>query len=221
MNDKTQIDLMLTVVENPIRRRIIKRLSQDPSYPLEIAKELGIGQQLVTTHLAMMERDGFVASSMETSPLGPKRRLYFLKQSAYLTVSFGPHLYTERFFTFENLPSKLSENALTLLDRIAKIQQSKASGGIVPLSNLVADIDGKLTELEDEKTVLLYIRNLAMKQASDVLDTQEKTHDEKRVLHFILDERSKDIESISKNLNLRESAIRSILEKIKKELPNI
>jgi predicted transcriptional regulator len=39
--DQDQVNAMLKIVENPIRRKIIKRLSQEPSYALELAKEIG------------------------------------------------------------------------------------------------------------------------------------------------------------------------------------
>jgi predicted transcriptional regulator len=217
--DQDQVNAMLKIVENPIRRKIIKRLSQEPSYALELAKEIGEAQQLVTTHLALMERDGFVKSTVETSPIGPKRRLYALEQSAHLTVSFGPHLYNEQFLTFGKLPSKLSNEAASFLGRISKIQQNKNPQRIERLSNLLGDIDEKLGQIEEEKMVLLCIRNLTMQKACEELDIQEKTHNEKRVLHFILDERSTNIEEIAMALNLQESVIRVILEKIKRDIP--
>ena len=46
---------MLGTVENPIRRRIIARLSQKPNYQLQLSKELDISQQLVAKHLGSME----------------------------------------------------------------------------------------------------------------------------------------------------------------------
>jgi len=125
MPEPSQVDFILKIVENPIRRKIIKRLSQEPTYALELAKEIREAQQLVTAHLALMERDGFVDSNLEASPVGPKRKLYFLKQSAYLTVSFGPHLYNEQLLTLEALPSELSKDAVKFLDRITKIKQDK------------------------------------------------------------------------------------------------
>jgi len=223
MNGKsqTEIDTLLTMVENPVRRKIIRRLSQEASYPLEIAKEIGVGQQLVTTHLALMERDGLVQSNLESSPLGPNRRLYFLKQSAYLSVSFGPHLYNEKYFTFEALPNKLSKDAIDFLGRIDEIRGKKISNSIVPLAALIADIDKKIASLEDEKAVLLYIRSLAMKNANTAMHLGKATHDERRILHFILDEQTKSIDAIAQALNLRESTVREILAKLKQEQPNL
>lgn len=218
MSHNERINLLLSLVENPVRRKIIKRLSQEPSYALELAKEIGVGQQLVTSHLSKMEQEGLVTSNVESSPYGPNRKLYFLKTSSYLTVSFGPHLYHEQFFTFEDLPSSISSDAKNLLSRASKIEASNECK-IAPFAKLIADIDRTLDQLEDEKKVLLYIRNLTMKQACKELDVLEKSHDEKRILHFIIDEQKADVEVISNNLNLRESAIREILEKLKKDLP--
>jgi predicted transcriptional regulator len=219
MTEPSKVDSMLKIVENPVRRKIIKRLSQEPTYALELAKEIGEAQQLVTMHLSLMERNGFIGSSITASPFGPKRKLFYLKKSAYLTVSFGPHLYNEQYLTFESLPPTLSKDASEFLDRISAIQQNNKIQKIEPLSNLLSDIDEKLEQVEDEKRVLLCIRNLVMQQASEKLNAQEKTHNEKRVMHFILDERNTNIEEISKALNLQESIIRNILEKIKHDLP--
>ncbi len=59
-----------------------------------------------------------------------------------------------------------------------------------------------------------------MKQASETMDKTEKTHQERRVLHYILDERSQNVEEIATALNLRESVVRSILQSLRKDLPD-
>jgi len=48
---QSDLDAVLGTVENPIRRRIIARLSQEPNYQLQLSKELGLSQQLVAKHL--------------------------------------------------------------------------------------------------------------------------------------------------------------------------
>jgi len=219
LSEKTKLDVLLTIIENPARRKIIRRLSQEPSYPLEIAKEIGIDQQLVVAHLKSMERNGIVKSHMEASPVGPKRRIYFLNQSAYLTVSFSPHLYDEKYFTFETLPDKLSKDANHFLERMEEIKEPKNT--LEPIADLISDIDKKLASLEDEKKALLYIKKLAMKKASKTFEPEKTTSNERRILHFILDEQSNDIEKISKELNLREALVREILTKLKKEYPHL
>jgi ArsR family transcriptional regulator len=219
MCKQTQINSMLKIVENPIRRKIIKRLSQEPSYPLELSKEIGEAQQLVTSHLGILEKGGIVGSSIETSPSGPNRKIYFLKKSAAIGLSFGPNLFTEQFLNFDVLPSDLSGQATDFIKRISEIEKITRTSKIEPFSCLLQDIDEKIDGLDGERAVLLFIRNLAMKHVTEDLKNQQKNHDERRILHYILDERSKDIESISTALNLQESIVRIILEKVKNDVP--
>jgi ArsR family transcriptional regulator len=220
MTEPTQIDSVLSIVENPVRRKIIKRLSQEPSYPLEISKELGCGQQLVAAHLDIMERDGFVGSLKETSPVGPSRKTYFLKKSVYLSVGFGTHLYNEQVLSFDTIPNDISKDAAKFISKIKTIQSTEPTS-MASISSLIAEIDTGLDNLEAEKAVLLYIRNLAMQQVSETIGKTEKTQDEKRVLHYVLDERNKNIENMAATLNLRESVIRNILQSLRKEFPEI
>ena len=92
---------------------------------------------------------------------------------------------------------------------------------IISFSDLISDIDSRLNDVEAEKAVLLYIRNLAMKHASETMGITEKTHEERRVLHYVLDERSQNVEAIAAALNLRESVVRGILHSMKEELPEM
>ena len=57
-DDDVGIDSVLLTVENPVRRKIIRQLSKEPSYQLRISKELGFSQQLVAKHLDAMEDTG-------------------------------------------------------------------------------------------------------------------------------------------------------------------
>lgn len=218
MVEHPQIDSILAVIENPIRRKIIKRLSQEPTYPLELAKEIGEAQQLVTSHLAILEKMGIVSSSKGASPLGPNRKIFFLKKSTSLSLSFGPHLFNQQCINFETLPPDLSNQATKFIKRLTEIQNTNQHK-IEPFSHLIKDIDKKLNDLEAEKNVLLFIRNQVMKNATKNLKGQEKTHDERRLLHHILDQKSTDIESISQALNLKESIVRAMLEKLQQDIP--
>jgi predicted transcriptional regulator len=78
---RSELDAVLGTVENPIRRRIISKISEEPNYQLQLSKELKISQQLVAKHLVTMERAGLVSSVSQDSPRGPQRKEYLLKNS--------------------------------------------------------------------------------------------------------------------------------------------
>jgi predicted transcriptional regulator len=55
-----------------------------------------------------------------------------------------------------------------------------------------------------------------MKEASRTIDKAEKQTDRKRVLHYVLDQHNRDVDSISRTLNIREADVRKIVTDLKK-----
>lgn len=161
--EKPSLDCLLELLENPVRRRIVRLLSQEPSYPLQLSKELGLSQQLVAKHLEIMEKTGIVSSTMNPSPNGPERRLYLLKNSVSISLDFAPNLFNEKLVFFDGLSEKdLSQPATKFMGRLEGIiQDPKQDGSVSSYGNLLSDLDMKIGKLDDERTVLIYIRNLA------------------------------------------------------------
>jgi predicted transcriptional regulator len=222
MKDKLELDALLLQIGNPIRRKIIKRLSQESSYPLELSKEMGLGQQLIASHLSEMEKKGIVTSSIKKSPSGPNRRVYILKKNVSIKVDFGPHLYNEKTVPLDILDQHALKDATTLIRRIGEIQRnSEDIDKLTAFATILTEIDHRLQNLEEEQVALLNIRNQIMDKVEQELSVTQRTLVEKRVFYHILDEHSKDIEEISKSLNLRESEIRRILEEFKNEIENL
>ncbi len=209
----------MAILENSVRRRIIKYLSQEPGYPLQMAKELGLGQQLIAKHLNIMEAAGVVTSAMKASPCGPKRKTYLLSKSVSVAVDVAPHHYSARVSSFnEPQIEKKASETYPLMRKVKDIQRSQRERSIVLFEELLAEIDSRLERLENERSVLLYIRNHVMMEAQKIIENMEKTKHTKRILHYILDGHSRDVDNISKNLNLRESETRQILAELKKDL---
>lgn len=89
--DHWDIDEMFTVLENPTRRRILRLLSMETHYPLQIAHELGISPQAVGKHLKVLEDHGLIRAREEPSERGgPPRKSYFPTQRISMRVDMGP-----------------------------------------------------------------------------------------------------------------------------------
>ena len=218
---ENELDQVLMAFWNPTRRRIIKRLSQEPSYPSQLSRELGMGQALVAKHLESLEEVGVVKSSMEKSPCGPKRREYLLSKSMSVTVDFAPHFFNARVLSFSTLPESggLSSHVSSLMKRMNDLlEDANETGRFSLYSTLLADIDDKLKEVEDERSILLYIRNFAMREVAKLIQNTNRNADEKKVLYHVLDEHNSNVQRISECLNLRESIVRKILSKMKRNL---
>ena len=216
---QAELDAVLGTVENPIRRKIIAKLSHEPNYQLQLSKELGLSQQLVAKHLVTMEGAGLVSTVLEDSPRGPQRKEYLLRKSFSVTIDLAPNLFRARMFSFganpggqegESPPQAPSQtiDALRFPDEASRIK---------PLAQVVAEVDKKLKEMEEERAVLLYLRSLALREAAKASTSLGKA-DRRKVLRYILREQRDGIGDMSASLGLHQQVIGDILEEIEKEL---
>jgi predicted transcriptional regulator len=213
--ESDELDMILQVVENPVRRKIIKRLSQEPAYQLQLSKELGLGQSLVAKHLKIMKDAGMVAVTGEESARGPDRKRYSLARRVTITMDLGPNLFIEKGTAFGARPGKdRSEFAARLRRRVevASVKPDDAKR-VSMLSGILGDIDRRIQEVEDERTELLDVRNQAMGEAARVVSKLEGI-DVRKVLLHVLDEHDSEVQRISEALNIREFSVKSILDEL-------
>jgi ArsR family transcriptional regulator len=218
--EQSELDLMLELLENPVRRKIVERLSQEPSYSLQISKELGLGQQLVSSHLDLMEEAGLVKSSMQESPSGPKRRAFLLRKSVSVTIDVGPHLFNVEMRSFDDTPKgEATPVASSFKEEIEQIlQHPDGKKRIGEFVKFFSDIDKKIDEFENARTALLNVRNFAMQRVSAILSQSTRTPEERRVLYHIMSEDDKTIENLSETMNVREAVVREMLKELQKSL---
>ncbi len=213
------LDSILLAIENPVRRKIIRRLSRQPSYQLQISRELGFSQQLVAKHLDAMEGTGLVSSLMEDSPHGPRRREYLLNKSISLSIDFAPNLFRARLFSFESPEKEMSSGSNDLFRSLTDIaQRPEESGNMRPLGSLISEIDKRLANIQDERSVLLYVRHLAMTEVARAISGMPMTWDEKKALYQLISERDTSVEGISRTLKLREEWVRGVIASLQSNL---
>ena len=64
-------DIILDIIGNNTRRKILATLAQEPMYFNQLAKEISIGQQAILRHMKTLEDIGLIESYAEKSNLGP------------------------------------------------------------------------------------------------------------------------------------------------------
>ena len=216
---QSDLDSILLAVENPARRKIFRRLSEQPGYQLQLSRELGLSQQLVAKHLDSMEDAGFVTSMLETSPRGPKRKEYLLRKSVSITIDFAPSLFRTRVFSFGASPGVVEDSeSYALIARMNDVLRSPDEAArIGPLGEIISDLERKLRLMEEERAVLLYLRNLAMTEAARASGAF-RGRDRRKTLHYLLREQNDNLNRMSTTLGLREQIVGNILVEIEKEL---
>ncbi len=212
---QSELDAVLGTVENPIRRRIIARLSEEPNYQLQLSKELGLSQQLVAKHLVTMEDAGLVSTTPQDSPRGPPRKEYLLTKSFSVTIDLAPNLFRARMFSFGAVPGIHEGDERTQVSGV--LRYPEGASRIRPLTRVVAEVDKKLKEMEEERAVLLYLRSLALREAARIT-TSLPNDDRRKVLRYLMREQGDGIGNISASLGLQKQVVGEILEEIEKEL---
>ena len=94
------------------------------------------------------------------------------------------------------------------------LEKPKRPQRITPFTNIISEIDNKLEALENERAILLYLRNYAMRETSHILEMFQNS-DTRRIIRYALDKHDISIKSISESLNLREAVVRQALLKLK------
>ena len=165
-----------------------------------------------------MEDAGMVASSVEDSPYGPKRRIYTVNRNMSVTLDVSTHFFKTKIVFFDDEPEReeISDTSAFLMDKMDEtLEHQKQQEIITPLTKIISEIDKQLEALESERAILLYIRNFAMKEASHIIEPF-KNSDTRRIIRYALDEHDISVENIAKSLNLREDVVRQALSKLKK-----
>ncbi len=216
---REELDSILVTVENPIRRRILRRLSEERAYQLQLSKELGLSQQLVAKHLDSMEGAGLVTSMLEASPRGPKRKEYLLRKSVSITIDLAPNLFRTKVFSFGTgpVPEQSSESAALVAKMNDVLRYPDDASKIGPLAEVIIEVDRKLVQMEDERAILLYLHSLAIREAAKASSALRRG-DRRKPLQHLLREQSDDIDSMSELLGVQATLVGDILSEIERDL---
>jgi predicted transcriptional regulator len=216
--ERSEFNQIITVLGNHIRRRIIRKLSDGSDYALRMAQELEIGQQLASKHLNVIQDAQLVDISLKKSDRGAKKKMYALNKYYSLRIDFAPNLYNESLISFSH-PNEWIKNSPDLEEIVENLEdqmdESLSIKRINSLNQILFKIDKEIESLDTKRTRLLYLRNLAMKKTSRLLE-KKKRH-ERQIIKYIINNGPTTVANLSKYLNLREEIIRNTLKTLKHE----
>jgi ArsR family transcriptional regulator len=74
IHDIQDANLILDILGNSTRRRILFLLSKEPLYFNQLSKIIGIGQQSILRHMKILEDSGLIETYTQESNLGAPNR---------------------------------------------------------------------------------------------------------------------------------------------------
>ncbi len=190
------LDVLLSMIENPTRRKILGSLVKMPHYPLQLSKELGISQQAVMKNLSILEKNGMVVSYRESSSIGPDRIVYEPSSEFTLIVDMRNGMFSARMI--EPKGERKDVDIEGLKDMRSKVE----------------DIDRELEQLERRYSELMRERESII---ASVISKQEG-YAQKSLAYEILNEPRRSMEELSKDLNARLDVIEEMTDGIERTL---
>ena len=115
-------DVLLDVLGNETRRRILNLISHEPMYFNQLAKEIRTGQQAILRHVKILEDSGLIESYAKKSDLGaPDRKYYRVNSSFNLSISVSNDNFTIRNEDIEEIRYKEADALYKKFDELNSI----------------------------------------------------------------------------------------------------
>jgi ArsR family transcriptional regulator len=207
-------EIILDVLGNDTRRKILAALSQQPMYFNQIAREIDIGQQAILRHLQTLESRGIVETFAEKSDLGaPDRKYYKLSTSFTLTVALS----ADNFSVTSNKISESRQKEYRGYYEKFDLLSKDAGSALLQLQDNLADVEKEISELESRLNDLRALKQLILHRLHEIgIELFEE--DERMILYKIVEGSPKSFSELSVMVDTKESDLRAIMKMMKDKI---
>lgn len=220
------VDVLLDVLGNDTRRRILQLLADEPRYFIQLSKDLRVSQQAVLKHLEILEKYGFITSYEEESSFpAPKRKYFQLNLSCMLEIGITRDAVQ---FMFQDIPrleredqpeekelkgiSKKVNAALEETDPIELLEQS---------DELLKEINATLKQTFETEMSLLRLKQKITKAAHKAIRESFDEELHRHILYSTIgEEKQPNVDELSSMLDTREKEISEALKILRKRMPH-
>lgn len=190
------IDMILNMISNPTRRRILESLTKEPSYPLQLSKEIGVSQQAIMKNLDLLERNGMVIGHQVSSAMGPMKVVY--EPTTEFTVVID--MRRSMFSADVTDESGSEEDVIPITETIDELRSE------------ISRIDKEVEELERQRSALIRKRQNMISWAMSQLDDEGFTSLHKNLMYQMLNNPDVPEADIIRKMSQRTDIERSLHE---------
>ena len=196
------IDMILSMVSNPTRRRILEALVREPCYPLQLSKEIGVSQQAIMKNLDLLEKNGMVISHQVTSSIGPMRAMYAPTSEFTLVIDMRNRMF---------VANVIEE------DQESKQEETHSTEDLESARKDIAEIDREIEALEKERSALIRKREQMISSAMSKLG-DGMTYGHRDLMYQLLNRPSEPAEDVMNDMVLGQEDMRKKLNEIAKAM---
>ena len=192
------IDMILSMVSNPTRRRILEALVRGPCYPLQLSREIGVSQQAIMKNLDLLEKNGMVISHQVTSTMGPMRAMY------------TP---TSEFTVVIDMRNRMFVTNIIEEDEAGEQEEIPKTENLDSAREEIAEIDREIEALERERSALVRKREQLISAAMSRLGS-DMTYGHRDLMYQLLNRPSESTEDVIQNMDSGRGDIKKKLAEI-------
>ena len=215
-------DEALTILENPTRRQILRRLVKEPHYPLQLSELLDVSQQAVVKHLRVLEESGFVDSERVPSEKGgPPKKMYTVNQSFSLRLDLGPDLFRAEHRSIPaGGPMRLSNRLPPELDGVVDRLGTRRKLPMVEAMSVLSELDSTLERIDGHRDAVIALHQQVMKKVSPSISEQSGTYEERQLAHAIMSHprRPLDLDAFSQGLRIQSMDAEEMMDALRERL---
>ncbi|MGY8692362.1 MAG: ArsR/SmtB family transcription factor, partial [Candidatus Poseidoniales archaeon] len=215
-------DEALSILENSIRRQILKLLVKEPHYPLQISELINVSQQAVIKHLKVLEKADFVESQMVASEKGgPPKKMYKVDQSFSIRLDLGPDLFRAEH---RKMPRggamKLSEKLPNNLNNVIKKMGTKRKLEISEAIEVLGELDAALEKIDDQRDAIIAMHQQVKKKVSSSVSNHSNSYEERQLAHAIMNQprRPLDLDLFSHGMRIKSMDAEEMMDNLRETL---
>ncbi|MCP2507781.1 MAG: helix-turn-helix domain-containing protein [Candidatus Thalassarchaeaceae archaeon] len=215
-------DEALSILENSIRRQILKLLVKEPHYPLQISELINVSQQAVIKHLKVLEKADFVESQMVASEKGgPPKKMYKVDQSFSIRLDLGPDLFRAEH---RKMPRggamKLSEKLPNNLNNVIKKMGTKRKLEISEAIEALGELDAALEKIDDQRDAIIAMHQQVKKKVSSSVSNHSNSYEERQLAHAIMNQprRPLDLDLFSHGMRIKSMDAEEMMDNLRETL---
>ncbi len=197
--------IILDILGNENRRKILQILSNRPYYVSEISKKLEVGPKAIISHLSMLEDAGLVRCHFDSN----RRKYFSISNNVYLDISLSPNSYVASIQTFSISQANGSRGHVHVNHEIA----NDFVLDILEMSQKIQDIKAEIRDLVTRQHELRAEINRIMDACDEFIEHNTKDSLEARILHELLADDC-DLASLSYNLGIEPAIINAYLSSL-------
>lgn len=209
IHDIQDANLILDILGNSTRRRILILLSKEPLYFNQLSKIIGIGQQSILRHMKILEDSGLIETYTQESNLGaPNRKYYRLATNFSMSMAFSKDGFSIRNNKIKELRYKEFEKLYKEYEKYLSEYHSIKNknfhriGLLLDLfKNTLIEIEKEITDYESKINDLQALRQLILQDIHKIgKDNFEFL--ERRIIYSFIDKQTpSSVEELTNILN--------------------